>query len=313
MPLQIKNKIINTPIEDILYAIRVQTHNKYFNKIVRRSDNISIQCPNHNDGQEQKPSCSIYISDDGKIPYGTVHCFVCGYSTDFIGMVSDCLGMNRSDASDWLTDTFADTIISNTLYLPELELPKKSKESLPLDTSILEQYDYYHPYMWKRHLTKEIVDKFRIGFDKEKNAITFPLWDEKNNFIGITERSINSKKFYIPENLEKPVYLLNVCLYENVHCVYVVESQINCLTLWSWGYPSVALFGTGTDHQYEVLNKSGIKSFITAFDGDEAGYKGMKRFNKNIKNAFIQNLKLPQGKDVNDLSKIEFSYLDFWD
>ena len=280
---------------------------------MRRVDNISIQCPNHNDGQEQNPSCSVYIGSDEHIPYGTVHCFACGYSTDFVGMISDCMGIDRGGASEWLIATFADTIVSTNLYLPELELPQKHLETTVLDSSVLDKYDYYHPYMWKRHLTKEVVDKFRIGYDKQNNAITFPLWDEKNNLIGITERSVNSKKFYIPENIEKPVYLLNVCLYENVPCVYVVESQINCLTLWSWGYPSVALFGTGTDHQYEVLNKSGIKSYITAFDGDEAGYNGMRRFNKNIKNAFIQNLKLPQGKDVNDLSKNEFSYLEFWD
>lgn len=100
--------------------------------------------------------------------------------------------------------------------------------------------------MWKRHLTREVVDRFRIGYDKEKDAITFPVWDEKGNLVMITERSVTSKKFYIPSNTEKPVYLLNEVLKCGYNKVYVVESQINCLTLWSWGYPSIALFGTGS-------------------------------------------------------------------
>ena len=46
------------------------------------------------------------------------------------------------------------------------------------------------------------------------------------------------------------------------------------------------------------------------FDGDEAGDKGIEKFIKNIrKDVIINIIKLPRGKDVNDLTKDEFNVL----
>jgi DNA primase len=45
------------------------------------------------------------------------------------------------------------------------------------------------------------------------------------------------------------------------------------------------------------------------FDGDEAGWKGAMRFRKNMpKDVFITEVRLPAGKDVNDLTKEEIDY-----
>ena len=152
--------------------------------------------------------------------------------------------------------------------------------------------------------------KFKIGYDSETNSITFPVWDEHGKLVMVTERSVNTKHFYIPEDVIKPVYLLNFIKKENITTVYVVESQINALTLWSWGYPAIALIGTGSPHQYEVLKKSGIRNYILCFDGDEAGDKGTNRFKKNMSSdVFISTKLIPRGKDVNNLTKEEFDNL----
>ena len=45
------------------------------------------------------------------------------------------------------------------------------------------------------------------------------------------------------------------------------------------------------------------------FDGDAAGNKGTNNFIKNVKNSFISVVKIPLGKDVNDLTKDEFDKL----
>ena len=82
---------------------------------------------------------------------------------------------------------------------------------------------------------------------------------------------------------------------------------MNALTAWSYGIPAVALFGTGSSYQYDILKKSGIRSYILCFDGDEAGRKGAKRFMQNMKkNVFITDMEMPLGKDVNDMEKDEF-------
>ena len=81
------------------------------------------------------------------------------------------------------------------------------------------------------------------------------------------------------------------------------ESQINALYLWSNNRPAIALFGTGSEEQYEILRRSGIREYWLAFDGDDAGKKGAYRFKKNIgMDVLINTVHLPNGKDVNDLA-----------
>ena len=151
---------------------------------------------------------------------------------------------------------------------------------------------------------------FRVGYDKNRDAITFPVYDEKHRLVMVTARSVNTKRFWIPADVQKPVYLLYHLLENNIKTAYVCESQINTLYMWSLGYPSCGLFGTGSDTQYETLRKCGIRNFILMLDGDEAGQKGAYRFRKNMpKDCFITTVNLPAGKDVNDLSADEIKAL----
>lgn len=46
------------------------------------------------------------------------------------------------------------------------------------------------------------------------------------------------------------------------------------------------------------------------YDPDEAGRRGAERFKRLIrKDVFVEDIQLPPGKDVNDLSKKEFENL----
>lgn len=58
-----------------------------------------------------------------------------------------------------------------------------------------------------------------------------------------------------------------------------------------------------------MLNKSGIINYYLCLDGDEAGRNGIRKFIANVKNAFISIVNIPEGKDVNDLTKDEFEKL----
>lgn len=122
---------------------------------------------------------------------------------------------------------------------------------------------------------------------------------------------LKQKDFFIPEGIDKPVYLLYNVLRKGLTEVYVCESQINALTLWTWGIPAIALFGTGTKEQYEILKKSGIRIYHLCFDGDSAGDKGANRFiNEMYKDCIIDVVGIPDGKDVNDMTKEQF--INLW-
>lgn len=116
----------------------------------------------------------------------------------------------------------------------------------------------------------------------------------------LTRRSVEKKQFYIDKDCEKPVYLLNFC--KDINSVCVCESQINALYLWSLNIPAVSLFGTGTSHQYEILNKSHIRHYVLCFDGDAAGDKGIRNFIQHIrKDVIVDVATIPRSKDINDL------------
>lgn len=300
--------IIDTSVLDILKMLRSETalNGDMFLRDIKESGHSSVMvtCPFHKKHAEKKPACGVFLQDQASgWKEGQFHCFACGATGDLPKLVSACF--HSSDVcfgEEWLIERFGNTYIEKIDYLPEIKLEKEVVSKTYLNEDILRQYDFYHPYMWYRKLSKDVVDRFRVGYDKERDAITFPVYDEKHNLVMVTARSVNSKRFWIPPNVDKPVYLLYDILERNVKTVYVAESQINALTLRTYGLDSVALFGTGSDHQYDILRKSGIRNYILLFDGDEAGQRGALRFRKNMpEDIFITDVRLPAGKDVNDL------------
>ena len=307
--LIINNKLISADIKTILEQIRKETHYRYFKDIESKGNNYRCTCPNHKNGSENHPSANIYCGDDNNVEYGFLNCFTCGIKWPLYKVVAHCFDENEEFGKEWLVERFGDVFVEYEEQLTDIIL--EAEKETYLDDSILQNYNYYHDYMWKRGLTQEVVDKFEVGFNPKTNCITFPVRDIKGNLKMVTERSVTSKNFYIPENVEKPVYLLNYM--KNEYSVYVVESQINALTLQSWGYPAVALLGTGSAKQFEILNKTGIREYYLCYDGDSAGDKGIEKFKKAIrKDVFVNVIRIPRGKDINDLTKKEFEELEIY-
>lgn len=307
MYIKIRNKLIVTPVSTILrQAKRELTNGKLKDITDEDKININITCPSHKGGFEGKPSCQIFNDPNHpKREVGFAHCFSCGYAGPLSKVIGDLFDQNQEFGEDWLLERFGDVFVQQKEYLPPIEINQtptlKTPVIIPEDELL--QYDFYHPYMWTRKLTKDVVDQFRVGYDKVRQAITFPVYDEKHRLVMVTARSVNSKFFYIPEDVEKPVYLLYDILQRGITKVYVCESQINTLYLRSLGYNSIGLFGTGSKEQLQTLKRSGIRNYILCFDGDEAGRKGANRFKRTMGDSvFITDILLPWGKDVNDLS-----------
>lgn len=310
MQLKIRNKVIATPIYNILCQLRSELNNGKLKTITDdKKRNVICNCISHKDGYETNPSMSVFNDlNDEEVEYGKCHCFTCGYTASLPQMVADVFNQPLEFGEDWLLDRFGDIFVLEQEYLHPIDLYKKIKEPDILAEESLTQFDYYHPYMWQRKLSKEVVDEFRVGYDKVREAITFPVYDEKRRLIMVTARSVNTKHFYIPDEVEKPVYLLYDLIQKGITTAFVFESQINTLYFRSLfpGYYSIGLFGTGSKTQLETLKKSGIRNYILCFDGDEGGRKGATRFKRTMGNdVFISDIQMPWGKDANDFSKDE--------
>lgn len=306
MDLVIGNKIIITPMMKILEILQFELSH-YNGKLKdvqpQNGQNIAVSCPKHKDGMELHASCQVFADpDDEYTIYGSVHCFSCGYKASLPRFIGDCFDENEKFGEEWLLLRCETAFISEVNYLPEIILDSKPEQTV-LDESELIKYEYYHPYMWKRKLSKDIVDMFEVGYDPKQNMLTFPVRDEKGKLRFITGRSVKTKRFMIPKGVDKPVYLLYYVKQHNIKTVIVTEGQIDALTSWTYGMPCVATIGTPSNNQMKELNNSGIRTFITMFDNDEAGMKFMKKFNTDIRDdVLVYNICVPAPfKDINDL------------
>lgn len=312
--MNIDNKIIDTPVYDILLKLKSELQKKGINKfsqIKPCGNDIQVTCPIHKNGLEKRASAGITTVDTDKVSAGTIHCFTCGYTASMPKLIEDCFDIHSANnewGKNWILDNF---LYNELLERKSLQISER-KAVIPrqyISESELEKYRYYHPYMYKRKLTDEIITKFDVGFDRDTNCITFPTNDEYGNCLFITRRNVDKKFFNYPKNASKPVYGLDK-LPKGCKQVIVCESIINALTCWVYGFPAVALLGLGTAEQYKILQKSGIRKYILGFDGDTAGDRGAKMFMQNMHNyAKIVSLNVPRNKDINDLSKEEFKKL----
>ena len=306
--------IVNVDVMTILHDIKASLTNGKLEDIKIKSGNISVTCPHHSNGREKHASCYINLKNQD-VTYAYFHCFSCGSSGTFVEFVAECFDISKRKAEQWLLShyDYIDLVDNeDKLYIPKFELKKEAKQTF-LDDSILDKFQPYHPYMTRRKLTNDIIKKFEIKYDPASKCIVFPVRDMYGRLKFLTRRSVEGKSFYIDSGSDKSdIYALDKVLAEEDHrTVYVTESQINCLTLWSWGYKAIALLGAGTtDAQMERLNSTDILHYVLCYDPDPAGLKGEKRFEKMInKHVFVDVVHLPQGKDINDLTKDEFSML----
>lgn len=308
----IRNKSIDTPIIDILKKIKSELINGKLKDIRIKGEEIVITCPFHSEGKEEDPDCRIYCGEDNsKVKYSHFHCFACSESGPFYHFVGACFDKDDEFGKKWLIDNFGNNYVVYDVVLPSIDLDEKTIKTSYLNESILEGFQSYHPYMTKRKLTPKVCSLFEIKYDPETQCLVFPVRDKNGKLLMLTRRSVNTKKFIIDENKEKPVYLYYYIKDKNIEEVTITESQINALTLWGYGIPAVALFGTGTKYQYDILNKSNIKHIYLCLDGDSAGRKGTLKLIQNLrKDIFVDVIDMPQGKDVNDLTEEEFNKLN---
>lgn len=310
--LIIDNHVIKKDIRAILSELQKCCTSGKLKNIIYQPENVRVTCPVHKDGMENKPSCNIYIGDVADICWGTSHCFSCGYKGSLASFVSEACDRSLSWANNWLKDHFTEYILEENQLAIDAPINVNKNKNIGkqrIKDAVLLDFQSWHPYLEKRGLSKSICEKYNVKYDQNSKCIVFPVRDLSGKISFMTRRSVNSKKFIIDKDIDKDVYLLYNIIKDNVKAVYVCESQINALTLESWGYRAIALLGTGTEHQYDLLNKSGIIQYYLCFDGDEAGRNGINKFVKNVQNGFITVVNIPKGKDVNDLSLTEFKKL----
>lgn len=310
--IRLGNKVIDVEVVTILQDLkqyRLEKDGKlYLKHINETGNNVMVTCPFHKDGNEKKPSCGVSSIETEDTPAGTVHCFTCGKGMGFEKFVSYILGVEDSGSTgrQWLLEHY-DVSYTRKLDISLKRTAKQTGKNYDLiKESQLCQYRFYHPYMFKRGLTEEIIDKYDIGYDSIYDMITFPVRDINGNCLFLAKRSVKGKVFILPEGKDKPLYGVYELDYSKPD-LYICESFFNCLTLAKWGYNAIAMMGTGSKEQIKLINKLPFRVIHLCLDGDMAGRHGVIRLEEGIdKGKLVYNHPMPDGKDVNDLAQNEF-------
>jgi len=239
-----------------------------------------------------------------------------GESCSLEQLISRCFGYNDLGqyGLNWLKNNFLGDVLHDRQIILDIDrkLVKNDSNKNYIDEKELAQYRFYHPYMYQRKMTDEVIEIFDIGYDKETNAITFPVRDINGNCLFVARRGVDFKWFNYPKSIEKPLYGLFELyqLKEFPKEIYIVESMIDCIYLWTFKKYALALNGLGTKVQFEELNTLPCRKYILATDNDEAGQKARKRLKEVIKGKLVTEVLLPiNRKDINDCTKEEILHL----
>lgn len=338
--IKLQDTYIQTDTQSVLDVLKFELAQKgidRFHIFRNNGENIQTNCPFHKNGQERKPSFGV----NGEID--KCHCFACGWSGTIEEMISELFGYadDGKFGKRWLIKKFNSIEIETRPNIMEgfnarkINLPRgiygstetaskgnsgemgkagqgneyeKNRDLEEGDTTViteaeLDKYRYIHPYMYERGLTDEIIERFDIGYDREREEITFPVRDLEGRCVFVAGRSTERKFFRLPKGIDKPIYCSDKFRDGTYRTAYITESFLNCLTCWKYDKPAMAMIGTGNQKQYEILNKLPVREYILAFDPDEAGRKATERFKKNVHGKIIKELVYTDNRDINDLQE----------
>lgn len=304
-------------------------------------NNIQIQCPYHGNGQERKPSAGILKSD------GTFHCFACQETHTLPEVISHCFGYddNGHYGKIWLETNIPDKHYifnmsdsskeGDARLIGKLKKKAKEKDSKKQYNKIgnlidadyvseeeLDSYRWTHPYWAKRGIVDEkIIELFDLGYDREKQCITFPVRDIQGKCEFVAKRSVNTKFFQYPSGVSKPLYglyeIYNSIIIQGTRrapSIMLCESMIDCILLWQSGHPALALNGLGNDRQFTQLRNLDVNHIILATDNDKAGQEARKRIRKNVTNKIFSEIVFPENrKDIGECSREEIDNILQWE
>lgn len=314
--IDIGGAVIFADVHDIIKELQSELRGRgiaLLSDVKDVGQDVMISCPVHSGGMERRASCGVSKykkeTSSGTVLAGTVHCFACGYSGSFSDLISKCYGHDDFGlfGQRWLLERF---------YLAESDereviLPETSRAVIVPESFVSEQelarFSYYHPYMYKRKLTDDVIELFDVGYDADSNSLTFPVRDLLGRVVFIQRRAVAGKSFLNTASASRGALLYGMFEYHKKYPqsdeLWVCESIIDALTVWSTlKKPAVALMGAvPTDAQVYELIRCGARSLVFALDNDEAGRRGcfiLKRMLGGKKLTF--RLEIPDGfKDVN--------------
>ncbi len=247
--------------------------------------------PNHIDNNP-----SMMFTDK----YNICKCFSCGASYD----IYDLIGL------DYDLHNFKEQLEKvQELYLEYIPVKKEAKKDI--DNKIYDYTNYYNKcfknrykttYLEQRGITRELIDKYKIGYDEERQLVVFPI----NKHCYFARSVVNNDK--IKSRGSSDIWNKKY-IEENSQLVYVTEGIIDALSLEVID-PNVKVMsinGVGNINSlvYALKENNFNGTIGIAFDKDGAGKKATDELKKELAKINVNSFSTSMIATFDDTSKVK--------
>lgn len=247
--------------------------------------------PNHIDNNP-----SMMFTDK----YNICKCFSCGVSYD----IYDLIGL------DYDLHSFKEQLEKvQELYLGYVPVKKEVKKEI--DNKIYDYTNYYNKcfknrykttYLEQRGITRELIDKYKIGYDEERKLVVFPI----NKHCYFARSVVNNDK--IKSRGSSDIWNKKY-IKENNQLVYVTEGIIDALSLEVID-PNVKVMsinGVGNINSlvYALKENDFNGTIGIAFDKDGAGKKATDELKKELAKINVNSFSTSMIATFDDISKVK--------
>ena len=247
--------------------------------------------PNHIDNNP-----SMMFTDK----YNICKCFSCGASYD----IYDLIGL------DYDLHNFKEQLEKvQELYLGYVPVKKEVKKEI--DNKIYDYTNYYNKcfknrykttYLEQRGITRELIDKYKIGYDEERQLVVFPI--NKHCYFARSVVNNDKNKSRGSSDIWNKKYIK-----ENNQLVYVTEGIIDALSLEVID-PNVKVMsinGVGNINSliYALKENNFNGTIGIVFDKDGAGKKATDELKKELAKINVNSFSTSMIATFDDISKVK--------
>lgn len=247
--------------------------------------------PNHIDNNP-----SMMFTDK----YNICKCFSCGASYD----IYDLIGL------DYDLHNFKEQLEKvQELYLEYIPVKKEVKKDI--DNKVYDYTNYYNKcfknryrttYLEQRGITRELIDKYKIGYDEERKLVIFPI----NKHCYFARSVVNNDK--IKSKGSSDIWNKRY-IKENNQLVYVTEGIIDALSLEVID-PNVKVMsinGVGNINSliYALKENNFNGTIGIVFDKDGAGKKATDELKKELAKINVNSFSTSMIATFDDISKVK--------
>lgn len=172
-------------------------------------------------------------------------------------------------------------------HIPEFTIPIDYTEYLHKCHSNVAQTDYFS----NRGLSREIIDRYNLGYDPEKNLVTIPYNPDCKGYV---DRVLGDgySKYYKHENELFNIEALysegvDKFLFGNDGYVFICEGQIDAMSFAEIGLDAVGLGGVNEVSKLvkQLKEEPCNKILVVALDNDKAGRRATGKFIEELAEA----------------------------